>query len=226
MTWKRPYKSRLLLLFFLVSGILFSVIPARFQVKWFFFMCGFEFFVLMPLRSHYPRYRRLFSIIEWFLWDVPNDSEFAMEIIRKRHRSAELDSDEVAHHLAVASMFSDRKFEDSDVESIDADSFTSANPAGAGTSIAGAQASLHVPDTRVVDGAGNPIPLGPSNGVVYSESTGGTHQDSSDDNHIPPSVSKVTLMSKLTKVTSTTSETQTSKLQFPAAYVDMIGDRF
>jgi hypothetical protein len=189
-------------------------------------MCGFEFFVLMPLRSHYPRYRRLFSIIEWFLWDVPNDSEFAMEIIRKRHRSAELDSDEVAHHLAVASMFSDRKFEDSDVESIDADSFTSANPAGTGTSIAGAQASLHVPNTRVVDGAGNPIPLGPSNGVVDSESTGGTHQDSSDDNHIPPSVSKVTLKSKLTKVTSTTSETQMSKLQFPAAYVNMIGDRF
>lgn len=177
-------------------------------------MCGFEFFVLMPLRSHYPRYRRLFSIIEWFLWDVPNDSELAMEIIRKRHRSAELDSDEVAHHLAVASMFSDRKFEDSDVESIDADSFTTANPAGI------------VPDTRVVDGAGNPIPLGPSNRVVDSESTGGTHQDSSDDNHIPPSVSKVTLMSKLTKVTSTTSETQTSKLQFPAAYVGMIGDRF
>ncbi|KAI8136685.1 hypothetical protein BJV82DRAFT_638741 [Fennellomyces sp. T-0311] len=53
-----------------------------------FLWIGIEFFVLQSLRSHYPRYRRLFNIIDWLLWGVPNDAEYAMEVIRL-HRQAE-----------------------------------------------------------------------------------------------------------------------------------------
>lgn len=47
-----------------------------------FFYIGFEFFVLQALRSHYPRHRRLFNILNLLLWDVPNDAEYAMEVVR------------------------------------------------------------------------------------------------------------------------------------------------
>jgi hypothetical protein len=199
------------LLFFLFSGITFTVIPTRFQIKWFFFMCGFEFFVLMPLRSHYPRYRRLFNIIEWFLWDVPNDSEFAMEIIRKRHRSADLTNEEISSHLRASSIYSDHKYEDSDMDSIYADSITVPESNASAPPLPKRPSSFNTPEPRLVDGAGNPIPLGPSNGMD-SDSTGGGLQDSSDENHIvPPSASKVTLMSKLSKITSVNSAVDSSK---------------
>ncbi|KAM3582190.1 hypothetical protein VKS41_005618 [Umbelopsis sp. WA50703] len=204
-TWKRPYKSRMLLIFFLLSGLTFSIIPSKYQLKWFFFVCGFEFFVLMPLRSHYPRYRRLFSILDWFLWDVPNDSEFALEIIRKRHRSVEMDSEEIARRLgAIPTIHTDLKADDSDVDSIDADSFLHEPIETTG----GSSVSSNIPiprPTQLVDGAGDPIPLGPSNGVD-SESTGGPIQDSSDENYVPASVSKVSLMTRLSKINSKTSD--------------------
>ncbi|KAI8582789.1 hypothetical protein K450DRAFT_226914 [Umbelopsis ramanniana AG] len=202
-TWKRPYKSRLLLLFFICSGVAFAILPTRFQIKWIFFMVGIEFFVLMSLRSHYPRYRRLFSIIEWFLWDVPNDSEFAMEIIRKRHRSADLDHEEFATQLRASSLLSDRKLEDSDVDSIDTESITPPQPTASGNISPKRPSSISLPEHRLVDGAGVPIPLGPSNGMETEHIGGLGVQDSSDDNNMsPPSLSKVTLMSKLSKITS------------------------
>jgi len=166
-------------------------------------MCGFEFFVLMPLRSHYPRYRRLFSIIEWFLWDVPNDSEFAMEIIRKRHRSADMDNEEIASHLRASSMLSDRKLDDSDIDSIDTESITPPHHTASGNISPKRASSINLLEPRLVDGAGDPIPLGPSNGMENEH--GGVYgmQDSSDDNNmVPPSISKVTLMTKLSKITS------------------------
>ncbi|KAJ2956274.1 hypothetical protein NQZ79_g7868 [Umbelopsis isabellina] len=199
-TWKRPYKSRMLLIFFLLSGLIFSIIPSKYQVKWIFSVCGFEFFVLMPLRSHYPRYRRLFSIIDWFLWDVPNDSEFALEIIRKRHRSAEMDSEEIAHRLGISSINTDLKADDSDIDSIDADSL-SQEPLELPHRSSLSSSILSPRPTQLVDGAGDPIPLGPSNGVD-SESTGGPIQDSSDEYNVPASVSKVSLMTRLTKINS------------------------
>jgi hypothetical protein len=47
-----------------------------------FLYIGFEFFVLQALRSHYPRHRRLFNILNLLLWDVPNDAEYALEVMR------------------------------------------------------------------------------------------------------------------------------------------------
>ncbi|KAG2186665.1 hypothetical protein INT44_002889 [Umbelopsis vinacea] len=185
------------------NGVAFAVLPTRFQIKWIFFMVGLEFFVLMSLRSHYPRYRRLFSIIEWFLWDVPNDSEFAMEIIRKRHRSADLDQEEFATQLRASSLLSDRKLDDSDVDSLDTESITPPQPTASGNISPKRPSSISLPEHRLVDGSGVPIPLGPSNGMDPENVGGLGIQDSSDDNNMsPPSLSKVTLMSKLSRITS------------------------
>lgn len=68
--------------------IVFMFMPSRYMTKLLFLYLGVEFFVLQALRSHYPRHRRLFNVIDWLLWGVPNDAEYAMEVIRL-HRFAE-----------------------------------------------------------------------------------------------------------------------------------------
>ncbi|KAI8883304.1 hypothetical protein K501DRAFT_249843 [Backusella circina FSU 941] len=84
-TWKRPIKTRLLLALILSSSFLLSIIPFRLVCKMAFLYVGFEFFVLQALRSHYPRHRRLFNILNLLLWDVPNDAEYALEVMRVNH---------------------------------------------------------------------------------------------------------------------------------------------
>jgi hypothetical protein len=37
------------------------------------FYIGIEFFVLHALRCHYPKYHRLFNVLEWLLLDIPAD---------------------------------------------------------------------------------------------------------------------------------------------------------
>ncbi|KAI9487493.1 MAG: hypothetical protein EXX96DRAFT_535650 [Benjaminiella poitrasii] len=81
-TWKRPAKTRILLVIIASSSFFLSIIPIRFVAKIVFLYVGFEFFVLQALRSYYPRYRRLFNILNLLLWDVPNDAEYALEVIR------------------------------------------------------------------------------------------------------------------------------------------------
>lgn len=46
---------------------------------------GFTFFILLPLQSHYPRFRRPLSPIWWALWGSPTDQQFAIELLRRRH---------------------------------------------------------------------------------------------------------------------------------------------
>jgi hypothetical protein len=74
----------------LISSIVFlTFLPLRFIVKAAFLYIGFEFFVLQALRSYYPRHRRLFNILNLLLWDVPNDAEYALEVMRlSRHNEA------------------------------------------------------------------------------------------------------------------------------------------
>lgn len=69
--------------------------PQKYTAKLFFLWLGFEFFVLQPLRSHYPRHRRLFNITDWLLWGVPNDAEYALQVIRLRRQ--EEDPDQFFH---------------------------------------------------------------------------------------------------------------------------------
>jgi hypothetical protein len=52
-----------------------------------FLYTGFEFFVLQALRSYYPRHRRLFNILNLLLWGVPNDAEYALEVVRLSRNS-------------------------------------------------------------------------------------------------------------------------------------------
>ncbi|KAL9547032.1 hypothetical protein MBANPS3_006374 [Mucor bainieri] len=82
LTWKRPLKTRMLLVAICASSVFLTFIPLRYVGKTAFFYLGFEFFVLQALRSHYPRHRRLFNILNLLLWDVPNDAEYAMEVVR------------------------------------------------------------------------------------------------------------------------------------------------
>ncbi|KAF1803376.1 hypothetical protein V8B55DRAFT_1504990 [Mucor lusitanicus] len=82
LTWKRPLKTRILLFVICTSSVFLTFIPLRYVGKMTFFYLGFEFFVLQALRSHYPRHRRLFNILNLLLWDVPNDAEYAMEVVR------------------------------------------------------------------------------------------------------------------------------------------------
>jgi hypothetical protein len=84
-TWKRPIKTHFLLALILSSSFLLSVMPFRIVCKMAFLYVGFEFFVLQALRSHYPRHRRLFNILNLLLWDVPNDAEYALEVMRLNH---------------------------------------------------------------------------------------------------------------------------------------------
>jgi len=63
----------------LIGAIAINFTPARYVLKGAGFFVGLQIFVLIPLQSHYPRYRRLFSVTEWLLWDVPTDAEFAIE---------------------------------------------------------------------------------------------------------------------------------------------------
>lgn len=69
------------------SCFLLAVIPLRFVAKMIPLYIGFEFFVLQALRSHYPRHRRLFNILNLLLWNVPNDAEYALEVVRLSHTS-------------------------------------------------------------------------------------------------------------------------------------------
>lgn len=68
----------------MIAGLTFflTILPLRLITKMSFLYIGVEFFVLQALRSHYPRHRRLFNILNLLLWDVPNDAEYAMEVVR------------------------------------------------------------------------------------------------------------------------------------------------
>ncbi|KAI8330510.1 hypothetical protein BC941DRAFT_440709 [Chlamydoabsidia padenii] len=85
-TWKRPAKTRALLVLLVAGAIGLFYIPYGYITKSLFFWLGIEFFVLQYMRTFYPRYRRLFNVIDWVLWGVPNDAQYAMEVIRlSRH---------------------------------------------------------------------------------------------------------------------------------------------
>ncbi|ORX58681.1 hypothetical protein DM01DRAFT_1204679 [Hesseltinella vesiculosa] len=84
MTWKRPAQTRILLCVMGVLCICFWWIPAGCWLKWWQLYMGLEFFVLQGLRTAYPTHRRLFNSIDWVLCHVPNDAEYALEMISKQ----------------------------------------------------------------------------------------------------------------------------------------------
>lgn len=64
------------------SSFFLTILPFKLIGKILFLHVGIEFFVLQALRSYYPRHRRLFNILNLLLWDVPNDAEYALEVVR------------------------------------------------------------------------------------------------------------------------------------------------
>lgn len=81
-TWKRPARTRLLLALVASSSLFLALLPLQILFKLLFLYIGFEFFVLQALRSLYPRHRRLFNILNLLLCGIPNDAEYAFEVVR------------------------------------------------------------------------------------------------------------------------------------------------
>ncbi|KAE8215563.1 hypothetical protein CF327_g1167 [Tilletia walkeri] len=64
--------------------------PAHYVWKIALFFLGLSFFILLPLQSHYPRYRRPLSPIWWALWGSPTDFMWGSKILRERHAKLHL----------------------------------------------------------------------------------------------------------------------------------------
>ncbi|PWN19797.1 hypothetical protein BCV69DRAFT_32601 [Microstroma glucosiphilum] len=83
--WRNPQATWRTLALFCTITVFVTFAPAYYIWKAFFFFTGFTFFCLLPLQSHYPRYRRPLSPAWWALWGSPTDAQFAVQILRRRH---------------------------------------------------------------------------------------------------------------------------------------------
>ncbi|CAO1623352.1 unnamed protein product [Parajaminaea phylloscopi] len=83
--WRNPPATWRTFTFFAVITGIVTFLPAYYIWKAGFFFLGFTFFCLLPLQSHYPRYRRPLSPIWWALWGAPTDAQFAIQLLRRRH---------------------------------------------------------------------------------------------------------------------------------------------
>ncbi|WFD34027.1 hypothetical protein MCUN1_000855 [Malassezia cuniculi] len=83
--WRNPAASRRTLAILLVWFIIASTVPAAMWWKGALFLLGVDFFGLMALRSHYPRYRRPLNPLWWFVLGSPTDAQYAVELLRDQH---------------------------------------------------------------------------------------------------------------------------------------------
>ncbi|CAO1622424.1 unnamed protein product [Sympodiomycopsis kandeliae] len=83
--WRNPPATWRTLTLFGIATIFVTFAPAYYIWKFVLFFIGFTFFCLLPLQSHYPRYRRPLSPFWWALWSVPSDRQFAIQLLRRRH---------------------------------------------------------------------------------------------------------------------------------------------
>ncbi|KAJ1984359.1 hypothetical protein H4R33_004411 [Dimargaris cristalligena] len=80
--WRDPRASLFVvgvLVFYILASLCLSL---QFLAKYAGFCVGLEFFLLFRLRVRYPRYRRLFSVLNWHVWPVPDDATLAMRQLR------------------------------------------------------------------------------------------------------------------------------------------------
>ncbi|RKP35041.1 hypothetical protein BJ085DRAFT_36057 [Dimargaris cristalligena] len=80
--WRDPRASLFVvgvLIFYILASLCLSL---QFLAKYAGFCVGLEFFLLFRLRVRYPRYRRLFSVLNWHVWPVPDDATLAMRQLR------------------------------------------------------------------------------------------------------------------------------------------------
>lgn len=83
--WRNPTATWRTLTHMTITTIMVTILPSWLIWKIIFFFLGFTFFILLPLQSHYPRFRRPLSPIWWALWGAPTDAQFAIQLLRRRH---------------------------------------------------------------------------------------------------------------------------------------------
>jgi len=81
--WRRPNASVLTTARFVVLAIAFAIAPADILYQMMTLSFGIWFFTVMPLASHFPRYRRALNPFWWLLWGAPTDAQYCIEILRK-----------------------------------------------------------------------------------------------------------------------------------------------
>ncbi|KAA1128665.1 hypothetical protein PGTUg99_021893 [Puccinia graminis f. sp. tritici] len=82
--WRRPracWRTSLML-----TGILLYTlaITQKWMVKNFLGWLGIEFFFLLGFTDQYPKFRKILNPIWLILYDIPTDSEFALEVLQER----------------------------------------------------------------------------------------------------------------------------------------------
>lgn len=82
--WRRPKATKQSLLIMACWTVLLSILSARLQLKLLLLWVWFQFFIVWPVQDRYPRYRRALNPWWWLLWNVPNDAESALEILKSR----------------------------------------------------------------------------------------------------------------------------------------------
>ncbi|CEH16587.1 Phosphoribosyltransferase C-terminal [Ceraceosorus bombacis] len=83
--WRNPTATWRTLTLFSIATALVTFLPTAVVAKILWLVLGVTFFLLLPLQSHYPRYRRPLSPIWWALWGTPTDAQFAIQLLRRRH---------------------------------------------------------------------------------------------------------------------------------------------
>lgn len=83
--WRNPPASRRTLAMLTILFGVTCTISAAMLWKSLLFLLGFDFFGLMALRSHYPRYRRPLNPLWWFVLGSPNDAQYAVYLLREKH---------------------------------------------------------------------------------------------------------------------------------------------
>ncbi|KAK0540026.1 hypothetical protein OC842_000693 [Tilletia horrida] len=83
--WRNPTATWRTFSLLCIATLFVTFAPAHYVWKTAFFFLGLNFFILLPLQSHYPRYRRPLSPIWWALWGSPTDFVWGSKILRERH---------------------------------------------------------------------------------------------------------------------------------------------
>ena len=82
--WRRPAATKQSLLLIGVWCIWLSILSSRLQLKLLLLWAWFQFFVIWQLQERYPRYRRAMNPVWYLLWNVPNDVDCALEILKEK----------------------------------------------------------------------------------------------------------------------------------------------
>ncbi|KAJ1926309.1 hypothetical protein IWQ60_003897 [Tieghemiomyces parasiticus] len=81
--WRQPRATLYVVSVMACYLVSLTVLPLSFGLRYAGFCLGLEVFLLFNLRVRFPRYRRLFSILNWHVWPVPDDATYAMQVLRQ-----------------------------------------------------------------------------------------------------------------------------------------------